>query len=59
MNQASVLLSHKKWKRDMFAIPEREGEADLVLSDKNSRNYGLNQRTPSGAFRRAATQCPR
>ena len=43
----------------MFAIPEREGEADLVLGDKNSRNYGLYQGTPSGAFRRAATQCPR
>ena len=27
----------------MFAIPEREGEADLVLSDKISRNYGLYQ----------------
>jgi len=38
----------------MFAIPEREGEADLVLSDKNSRNYGLNQGTPSGVPQRSA-----
>ena len=33
--------------------------ASLVLSDKNSRNYGLYQARLQAAFRRAATQCPR